>query len=174
MKRAWRGILVGGLGISLAAGICGVSRAEDAPEGGKAKGRAAGEKFLERRFSRMDKNGDGVLTQEEFPRPEMFEAADADKNGRVTMEEAKNAIRSRVKDHVQGAARQAVASRLKQIDTDGDGKISKAEFDATFARLDKDGDGFLTADEMKGAFGGPGRGGRKIETKKSEEKGSER
>ena len=45
---------------------------------------------------------------------------------------------------------------FKALDTDGDGKISQAEFDAAkadrFAKADADGDGKVTADEMKQAF----------------------
>lgn len=44
---------------------------------------------------------------------------------------------------------------MERIDTDGDGKVSKAEFDAKhaekFAKMDANGDGFLTKDEMKSA-----------------------
>lgn len=172
MKRALAGLAVGGIVVALAAGIAVSGWAEDAPQGKETKkGRALGEKFLERRFAKLDKNGDGVLTQEEFPRPEMFDAADADKDGRVTMEEAKNALRSHIKDRVQGAAGQALGARLKKLDTDGDGKISKAEFDAAFTKLDKDGDGFITEDEIKASVAGHARGKeghKKVETKKAE------
>ena len=52
---------------------------------------------------------------------------------------------------------------MMRADTDGDGKISRAEFtaqsEARFARMDKNGDGFITADEMNGR-GGRSPGGR--------------
>lgn len=44
---------------------------------------------------------------------------------------------------------------LEKLDTDGDGKISKAEFmvkhEERFARMDKDSDGFISKDEVKAA-----------------------
>lgn len=44
---------------------------------------------------------------------------------------------------------------LEKLDTDGDGKISKAEFmvkhEERFARMDKDSDGFISKDEMQAA-----------------------
>jgi Ca2+-binding EF-hand superfamily protein len=36
----------------------------------------------------------------------------------------------------------------KSIDTDGDGKISKAEFDSAFAKMDTNGDGYLSSEEF--------------------------
>ena len=48
-----------------------------------------------------------------------------------------------------------MAKRLKKIDTDGDGKMSRAEFVAhaeqRFAKMDADGDGFVTTEEGKAA-----------------------
>ena len=45
---------------------------------------------------------------------------------------------------------------MEKMDTDGDGKVSKAEFvaahEARFAKTDTDADGFLTAEEMKAAW----------------------
>ena len=53
---------------------------------------------------------------------------------------------------------EAAAARFKKIDTDGDGKISRAEAQANaprlFARFDEvdtNKDGFITPDEMKAA-----------------------
>ena len=44
---------------------------------------------------------------------------------------------------------------MEKVDTDGDGKISKAEFmakhESKFMKMDVDGDGFVSKDEMKDA-----------------------
>lgn len=44
-------------------------------------------------------------------------------------------------------------NRMERIDTDGDGKISKAEFiakhEAMFTKIDTDGDGYLSKEEKK-------------------------
>lgn len=54
----------------------------------------------------------------------------------------------------QGAGRPG-ANMLQRIDTDNDGQVSRAEFDAAgdtaFARLDADGDGYVTAEEFDAA-----------------------
>jgi hypothetical protein len=54
---------------------------------------------------------------------------------------------------------------LERLDADGDGKITRAEFDAEaaqrFARMDRNGDGVVDAAELKDLrdrFGGRGRG----------------
>ena len=43
------------------------------------------------RFKQLDKNGDGVLTKDEFDRPKWFDRLDANKDGKVTLEEAQAA-----------------------------------------------------------------------------------
>ena len=58
-----------------------------------------------------------------------------------------------------------MASRLMQMDKDGDGKLSKEEVpERIFSRLDADKDGFVTKEEINafGQRGGPqGQGGRR-------------
>ena len=48
---------------------------------------------------------------------------------------------------------------ITRYDTDGDGKVSKAEYMATFTAQDANGDGFLTEDEMSAGRSGGGGGG---------------
>lgn len=70
---------------------------------------------------------------------EHFDEIDADKDGKVTQDE--------LKAHHD--------AKKAEADTDGDGKLSKAEFLAKaekraehkFSRMDKDGDGFISEDE---------------------------
>jgi Ca2+-binding EF-hand superfamily protein len=42
---------------------------------------------VEQAFRNADKNGDGTLTREESPQPELFNEIDTDGNGGVTWEE---------------------------------------------------------------------------------------
>jgi Ca2+-binding EF-hand superfamily protein len=54
------------------------------------------------------------------------------------------------------AAASGASPLLAQLDTDHDGRISRAEWkgnDVSFQMLDKNGDGFLTADELTPAAG---------------------
>jgi Ca2+-binding EF-hand superfamily protein len=55
--------------------------------------------------------------------------------------------------HDKAARQQQMHQRLKEIDTDGDGNISKAEFqahgDKKFAKMDINGDGLISPDERK-------------------------
>jgi arylsulfatase A-like enzyme len=50
---------------------------------------------LEERFRQYDKNGDGKLTPEEFPRASTFKQIDKNNDGVVTLDEAKKFFRSR-------------------------------------------------------------------------------
>ena len=131
----------------LALGGATLAAAQDNPGPRAAKPareRAAG-KDLDSLFSRFDRNGDGAITRDEFPKPERFDALDADRDGKLTKEELQTRLG-------EAAGQKIAAARLKQLDTDGDGKVSKAEYEAAFAKLDRDGDGFLTEEEMAGAF----------------------
>ncbi len=52
-----------------------------------------------------------------------------------------------------GDRQQRMQQRLQEIDSDGDGNISRAEFqamsDKRFAAMDSNGDGLISADERK-------------------------
>jgi len=157
------------------AGLAGTAAAQDnAGKPGDKPGRAAlAARGGDALFSKLDRNGDGVITRDEIPKPERFDALDTDKDGKVTKEELQGGFR-KLADR---SGQQAVAARLKQLDTDGDGKISKAEYEASFAKLDKDGDGFVTEEEMSAAFGAarearPGKEGREGKARKTETPGS--
>ena len=116
-----------------------------------------------------DLNKDGVIDQTEFQqsRDKWFADLDADKDGFVTADELK-AFGDKMhaewaKKHADQAANDKPADAnkkhgdfsqriLKRVDTDQDGKISKAEFDAEgsklFAKLDGNSDGKISESEM--------------------------
>ncbi len=112
-----------------------------------------------------DLNKDGVIDQTEFQttRDKWFADLDANKDGFVTADELK-AFGDKMhaewaKKHADQAANKPEGKRgdfsqriLERVDTDKDGKISKAEFDAEgsklFAKLDENGDGKIAQNEM--------------------------
>lgn len=112
-----------------------------------------------------DLNKDGVIDQTEFQttRDKWFSDLDANKDGFVTADELK-AFGDKMhaewaKKHGDQAADKPEGKHgdfsqhiLERVDTDKDGKISKAEFDAEgsklFAKLDENGDGKIAQSEM--------------------------
>ncbi|MEK6236902.1 MAG: alkyl hydroperoxide reductase, partial [Planctomycetales bacterium] len=60
----------------------------DASQPKKPAGRAAA---LDQSFTRADRNGDGKVTPQEFPRPQLFKLLDENKDGFVTREELRSA-----------------------------------------------------------------------------------
>lgn len=112
-----------------------------------------------------DLNKDGVIDQTEFQttRDKWFTDLDANKDGFVTADELK-AFGDKMhaewaKKHGDHAADKPEGKHgdfsqhiLERVDTDKDGKISKAEFDAEgsklFAKLDENGDGKIAQNEL--------------------------
>ena len=62
---------------------------------GKAKSGAPAATRIDTAFRNADQNGDGRLTREEYPQPEIFDAVDANKDGHATLEEVRAYYRSR-------------------------------------------------------------------------------
>jgi hypothetical protein len=102
------------------------------------------------RLRAADTNGDGMISKQEaaaLPRiAKDFDAIDANHDGQLTAEELHAFRKANRGGH--GA---------KKLDTDGDGRISRAEAAAAprmaehFDAIDTNGDGFISADEMKAA-----------------------
>lgn len=98
-------------------------------------------------LERMDKDGDGRISEAEFsPRREgpLLERADADGDGMVTRAEVEAMMRER-----QREAEERMDTLFADMDSDGDGAITAEELRAgRFQRLDANDDGFIDADEM--------------------------
>lgn len=122
-------------------------------------------------FDRADKNGDGKLTKDELPGPlaERLMKADADGDGAVTkaeLEEARKKAGGRPGPGPGGRGGFDPAQMFKRMDRNGDGKVGLDELPARMAErlkaADADGDGFISKEEFEKArrdFGG--RGARK-------------
>lgn len=119
--------------------ILGVAAATIAAGGAALAGDRGGH-----RWESLDADGDGEVTLSEMDarQQEMFTAADADGNGAISEEEMKAFHRGK------RAGRHA-----KYLgDANGDGVVSRAEYDAhaasRFDKLDADGDGMLSDEEI--------------------------
>jgi Ca2+-binding EF-hand superfamily protein len=104
-------------------------------------------------FQQVDKDGDGKISKDEAGEKlaKHFDNVDTDHDGYVTREELRAAHQARGERGEEGERGQ----RHGKIDTDGDGKISKAEAPERMAEhfddIDANGDGYLTREELKAA-----------------------
>jgi Ca2+-binding EF-hand superfamily protein len=100
------------------------------------------------RLKAADANGDGMISRSEAAALPMierhFNVIDTNADGQVTREE------------LRAAHQQRRAERWKQLDADGEGRVSRAEAEAQaprlarrFDRLDANRDGFLVPEEIQ-------------------------
>ena len=102
------------------------------------------------RFAGLDRNGDGVVTREEWRgNDNSFRQMDRNNDGVIAGDEIRR-------------GRDKRADRARRIDTNGDGVISRGEWpgdDASFRTRDRNNDGVLSGDELRS-----GRSGRRGES----------
>ena len=100
-------------------------------------------------FSKLDTNGDGVISRSEAAaRPrlaEHFDKLDTNKDGVLSQ------------DELMAARKKHAEARFTKLDTDNDGRISRAEAQSAphlaknFDIIDTNHDGYLTKEELKAA-----------------------
>lgn len=109
----------------------------------------------DKRFKKMDANGDGKISRAEHAAAakQMFMQCDANHDGIVTAAEmdASTAAQGEKPDKHDKTS----AEKIQMIDQNGDGQLTTAEHEAgteaLFAKMDKDGDGFLSKEECEDA-----------------------
>ncbi|MFC1806182.1 hypothetical protein ACFL09_04290 [Planctomycetota bacterium] len=98
---------------------------------------------------RLDKDGDGKISRDEFPAEHLdkFDRMDRNKDGFIDADES-----PKPRGGKPGAGGRA--DLMGKLDKDGDGKVTREEFPQAkiqaFDRFDKNGDGVITADELGG------------------------
>jgi Ca2+-binding EF-hand superfamily protein len=101
-------------------------------------------------LARVDTDKDGKISKAEFDAESatLFQRLDKNSDGKIASDEVPT-------HHWGGKDGGKGGGMLGRMDTDKDGKITKAEFtvaeDKMFQKLDTNGDGVITADEMQAA-----------------------
>lgn len=132
----------------------------------------------EDRFARLDRNGDGRLTADDFragarrTRPGrrmpvealmgqfLRRYVDDDEDGRVTLQEWRLFVSDADADAdgvvtadellCNGVTRRTFATLLATLDANRDRRLQTEELAAPFARLDRNDDGYVSGEEMRG------------------------
>ena len=105
----------------------------------------------DKKFKMMDANNDGKVTREEHAdgARQMFTQSDVNIDGIVTVAEMDAATVA--KGEKPGKKQMTSAQKIKEIDQNGDGKLTTDEHEAgtarMFAKMDKNADGFLSKAE---------------------------
>ena len=115
----------------------------------------------QRLIDRFDENGDGKIEESEVPENMWRRLGDLDTNGdgAITADE----LNAAGGNDRRGRGRRGGGQLMRALDTDKDGKLSKAEIAAAstaLLTLDKDENGELSAEELRGQRNSRERGER--------------
>ena len=126
------------------------------PDGGQRQRAARGD--ITQRLTERDTNGDGRIEREELPQEMQarFDRMDTNGDGYIDDDELQTMASRMDRTSGRGAGGRGgdPMERLRQMDADGDGRISKDEApermqERMFSRMDANGDGFIDEDELE-------------------------
>jgi Ca2+-binding EF-hand superfamily protein len=106
-------------------------------------------------FQKMDTNGDGKISLDEWQasHKEIFQKMDTNGDGKVTTVEMQSSVEKMQEKGMGKAGVEMMSEKMKMWDTNNDGSISQEEFMAAsktkFDELDTNHDGYLTKAELK-------------------------
>lgn len=147
---------------ALVAGTAIAQQQMPGDHGGKPHGWA-------RMLEKVDTNRDGAISVDEAmaAAKARFTKTDANNDGKITEQEAmawREQHMGRMKAHAaggpgpdggpegwRGRGRGGPGGMVARLDRDGDGRLTRAEFDAPFDRMDTNRDGVVDAAEMQAA-----------------------
>jgi Ca2+-binding EF-hand superfamily protein/mono/diheme cytochrome c family protein len=115
-------------------------------------------------FQRFDKNNDGKVTSDELPNQQAFNRFDTNKDGSITLDEYIQVSGKTAPGTTPTSASPAVSqvdAVVKQLDSDGDGRITREESAGAqwFNRVDSNADGVIDAEELARVKKSVARGG---------------
>jgi len=123
---------------------------------GGRPGGPGGPPSIDELLKALDRNGDGVLTQDEVPEKLAMRiaAADANGDGKITKEELEQARAARHGTGEPGGP-PSIDTIFERLDANKDGKLTKDELPEKAAervmKADADGDGAVTKEELEAA-----------------------
>lgn len=112
---------------------------------------AGGDK--DKKFSKMDTDGDGRISRTEHMAgaQRMFAEMDANRDGTVTATEMESKKEMKHGEHARNEM--SAGEKIREIDQNSDGQLTSVEHvngaEKMFAKMDADNDGYLTKEEMK-------------------------
>ena len=146
MKKRNRILLVtAALAIGGSIALAGVSLAGRGGHG--SKGHHGGMKHGQAMLEKFDANGDGKLTREEIDaaQRDLLARHDTDNKGGLTLAEFEGVWLE--------MTRERMVDRFQDLDSDGDGTVTKAEIDQKISRMvrymDRNGDGAISVEDFR-------------------------
>lgn len=139
----WTAVVVTAFAVTMPAAYADRGDGNRGFHGGGHGGPGMGRMMMER----FDTNDDGRITQEEIDaaQTERFAAGNADGNQTMSIEEFEPLFN---REH-----REQMVRAFQRLDRDGDGQVTREEFDSRTAglvqRMDRNGDGALTLEDRQ-------------------------